>query len=488
MIRALKLLLVEDNPGDARLFRESLRDAELSGLDLDHATSLKQATSFLERTEYDLIVLDLGLPDSFGLETLRSIRSRSADSVMVVLSGQADQELALASITNGAQDYLPKSNLSPDVLNRIIRYSLVRHTLTARSRLLSQVVEETSTGIAMMARDGTISYLNKACREFPVFSDSEGPVSCPEDQKLPFIQAIIEQAEETFRGGERRVCRLETGMFAEWATYLECTTYLQDSPSRGPQSCVIQLVDITEQTLAMQRLLLVEKMETAGFMAGSVAHDFNNQLAIMTGHLEIMGEMLSAGGILEHFNACMTAVETAQQKTRELLAIAGRQSTQPGTLNLNALIESSLRTSMRGFQEFNPLKWKVPDEPLFVRIDEVQMDFVVASLLGSRLDQGAVPGQLYLEMSRTAIELPDSGDTQESALLLFSHTEETAPSGWDGTPFEELESPEIAENHHLWKVAVSNGIMKQNGGRLGFWIDPSGRPHFQVEMPSVPTP
>lgn len=116
-------------------------------------------------------------------------------------------------------------------------------------------------------------------------------------------------------------------MFAEWATYLECTTYLQDSPSGGPQSCVIQLVDITEQTLAMQRLLLVEKMETAGFMAGSVAHDFNNQLAIMTGHLEIIGEMLSTGGIVAYFEACMTAVETAQQKTKELLAIAGRQST-----------------------------------------------------------------------------------------------------------------------------------------------------------------
>ena len=157
-------------------------------------------------------------------------------------------------------------------------------------------------------------------------------------------------------------------------------------------------------------------------------------------------------------------------------------------VNLNALIKSSLRTSMRGFQEFIPVKWKVPDIPLFVRIDEVQLDFVVASLLGSMLDQGAVPRKLYLEMNRRGGELPDSGHMQESAFLLFSYTEETAPFGWDGTPFGELESPEIAETQNLWKVAVSNGIMKQNGGRLGFWIDPSGRPHFQVEIPSFPMP
>lgn len=122
----LRLLLVEDNPGDARLIREYLREAGASIGAVEHAERLATALERIASADLDVVLLDLSLPDSQGLETLRRIRASDARLPIIVLTGLKDQAVALGAIQEGAQDYLSKDDLGPSLLGRTIHYAVER--------------------------------------------------------------------------------------------------------------------------------------------------------------------------------------------------------------------------------------------------------------------------------------------------------------------------------------------------------------------------
>jgi signal transduction histidine kinase len=132
----LSLLLVEDNPGDARLFKHHLnteRTDVFPSPDVTHVETLAAGFETLEDGEFDMVLLDLGLPESSGLDTLERYietieETDDIDSVpVIVLTGLKDDETALEAIEQGAQDYLVKDNLNINVLNRTIRHALERY-------------------------------------------------------------------------------------------------------------------------------------------------------------------------------------------------------------------------------------------------------------------------------------------------------------------------------------------------------------------------
>ncbi len=120
------MLLVEDNPGDATLVVEALAEAEHGTFSIVQATRVDEALAQLDRAAFDVALLDLGLPDSMGLDAVTAIRSRSPVLPIVVLAGVADERLARGAIREGAQDYFVKEKISPQVLPRVIRYAIDR--------------------------------------------------------------------------------------------------------------------------------------------------------------------------------------------------------------------------------------------------------------------------------------------------------------------------------------------------------------------------
>ncbi len=126
MIDRVRVLLVEDNIGDADLVREYLSHAHQTGFDVLSVTRLAAALELLERERIDVILLDLGLPDSVGLETLSRILKAAPKGATVVLTGLDDHRAGLGAIRMGAQDYLPKDELTPDLLIRTVLYSAER--------------------------------------------------------------------------------------------------------------------------------------------------------------------------------------------------------------------------------------------------------------------------------------------------------------------------------------------------------------------------
>jgi PAS domain S-box-containing protein len=125
--KPIKVLLVEDNAGDARLLRELLKEVPTTRFELTTVSRLAEALPLVPTQPFDVILTDLTLPDSAGLEAFRALHATAVTAPVVVLSGVDDETLALNAVREGAQDYLVKSRLDPHLLWRTIRYAMERH-------------------------------------------------------------------------------------------------------------------------------------------------------------------------------------------------------------------------------------------------------------------------------------------------------------------------------------------------------------------------
>ena len=135
----LKILLVEDNPGDVRLIREMLSEGSSQvAFRIENVTTLAEGVEKMTREKYDAVLLDLGLPDSRGLETFYAFHSSASQAPIIVLTVLHDEEAALEAVRNGAQDYLIKGRIESDLLTRGILYSIERKQTegTLRGRTL----------------------------------------------------------------------------------------------------------------------------------------------------------------------------------------------------------------------------------------------------------------------------------------------------------------------------------------------------------------
>lgn len=137
--RSVRVLMVEDDPGDADLIREYIQGLEDEKLELIQAWSLSQAIRLLRTERADLVLLDLRLPDGAGVESVRRIRSAARETPIIVLTNMTDTELGLSCVDHGAQDFLSKDELDETVLRRAIGYSISR-VREARTRELEETL------------------------------------------------------------------------------------------------------------------------------------------------------------------------------------------------------------------------------------------------------------------------------------------------------------------------------------------------------------
>jgi len=135
---SLRILLVEDNPGDIRLVQESM-DELPDNLTIDYVNSLQEALPKLNGKHYDVILLDLYLPDGNGLEVIGRVRSHAPDIPIVILTGLDDERTALNAMWEGVQDYLVKGTIDGRSLLRAIRYAVERNQMQMAIRALSLI-------------------------------------------------------------------------------------------------------------------------------------------------------------------------------------------------------------------------------------------------------------------------------------------------------------------------------------------------------------
>ena len=141
MSSGFNVLLIEDNPADARLFEKLLAKKQDIRFDVTSISSLEKGLAWLEDHTADAVVLDLGLPDSNGLDTFRAVRSKYSELPIIVLSGLDDESVAVQAVQAGAQDYLVKGELTTSYLARAIRYAVERQAAESRIYQLNSDLE-----------------------------------------------------------------------------------------------------------------------------------------------------------------------------------------------------------------------------------------------------------------------------------------------------------------------------------------------------------
>lgn len=141
--KQVKVLVVEDNTGDYDLLLEALEDVPGCNIELQHVETIKAATMALHNCSFDLVTLDLSLPDAQGLEAFEAIHHVCPHTPVIVLTGNDDESMAVKAVGMGAQDYLIKGRIEGELLSRSIRYAIERQRMMDELRSMSLIDELT---------------------------------------------------------------------------------------------------------------------------------------------------------------------------------------------------------------------------------------------------------------------------------------------------------------------------------------------------------
>lgn len=226
---ASRILLIEDNPRHAQLLREALGEVvpAVSGLvpyDLTHVPGLAEGLERLSNQEFDVVLLDLSLPEAPGLDALVRIRERHEDVPVIALTARGEDDLAIQSIQAGAQDFLQKGRITGELLTRAIRAAVHISNLQAALRSLSFI--DGLTGLYNRRGFVTLGdpYIKRAQRQKGQFLIVSADVAglkqintiAGYDEGDRVLRAVAEILKKTFRDSDL-LARVEGGTFAAMA-------------------------------------------------------------------------------------------------------------------------------------------------------------------------------------------------------------------------------------------------------------------------------
>lgn len=400
--KQIKILLVEDSSVDARLVSALLKNAT-QATQCTHARNLNEALATLSDAEIDVILLDLNLGDSSGYETFDQVRRAAPGAAILVLSGSDDEELASRTVREGGQDYLVKGSFDGKLLLRAIRYAVERKT----SEEALRKSEATVRAIFENALDAIVIFDERD--EFVEANEAAAALlAVPRSQLIG--STIHEFAGEGFHHEMERMRVSQSGRG-------QFNVRRPDGTERMVDYCFIANIlqgrhlgvmrDITEQQRLEDQLRVSQKMEAVGRLAGSVAHDFNNILAVISGHAELLELRGQDDTVRGKAAKILTATTKASSLTKQLLAFGRKQVVAPTLLNLSDVISdvSSMITCLMGPEtHFAVLSGKSAGT---IYADQGQMEQVLLNLATNAHEAMPFGGTLtiVLEKAETA-DLP----------------------------------------------------------------------------------
>lgn len=394
------ILLIEDNAGDARLLREMLKPEDAQNIHLTHVVSMSAAEQRLAQETFDIILLDLRLPDVWGLEAVRRARVAAPRMPLVVLTGSNDEELAAQTLHEGAQDYLIKGEIETRGLLRALRYAIEREHSEARleesNELLGATLRAVPYAIVCLDRQQRVQIWNRAAEENFGYSEHELLGSSyplvPEEGCVEF-EALHARV---FAGETLRDIRLQhRRKDGELRQISYAAAPIHDGPRiRG---IVASLEDVTDHAGLEERFIQAQKMEAIGNLTGGMAHDFNNLLAVVIGNLDLLRPMLPAHGqAIELADESFEAAWRGAKLTKRLLAFARRQSLTPQCIILNDLVRNTVKLLERTLGEEVVIALALSEQVWPVMVDPAQFEAAITNLATNARDSMPTGGRLDL--------------------------------------------------------------------------------------------
>lgn len=466
-----RLLLLEDNAADADLAAEQLLEVPGFEFEMTRATSLAEAVKLIQEIEFDAALVDLNLPDSVGLETLRHVRRQGLDIAIVVLSGLITEELRLASLSEGAEDVIGKDESRTMLLGRSILYAVERHRAAQQRLQFERMVAHNPDANIVAGRLGTVLFVNDAAVE--LFGKEReqlmgAPISFVTDAGKPNEITILRGTEK--RTGEIRLATIK------WA---------------GETAQLAAIRDVTDQKRLEERLRQSQKMEAVGELAGGVAHDFNNLLNVINGNLDLyLADPSSCTDLPEMMAEVRDAGEKAAALTRQLLQFSRKSMISLRPMDLNTLISGMKKILARLIGEHIELTVVEAPNLSLVSIDPVLIDQVILNLSVNSRDAMPRGGKIVIETQNLSVESPQ--DFQRTilhpghyVLLTFSDN----GVGMDAATRERIFEPffttkELGRGTGLG-LATVYGIVKQVGGHISVYSEPNKGTSFKIYLPAV---
>jgi PAS domain S-box-containing protein len=263
----LRVLLVEDNPGDTRLIAEMLRESGEQFV-VENVETLAAAKTRLHGNSIDVVLCDLGLPDSQGADTFERLQAEAPRASIIVLTGNSDPRAAERMVYEGAQDFLVKGRFDTDVLVRSITYAVgrrrVRQALQESEERYRELYEQSPLGYQSLDHDGCFITVNKAWLETLGYSENEvlgkwfGDFLAPEyveafRKRFPlFVEAgkIHSEFEMVHKSGQRRFVGFDGRIgYGDDGQFKQTHCILQDITDR--RAAELAAADATRQLRSM---------------------------------------------------------------------------------------------------------------------------------------------------------------------------------------------------------------------------------------------
>ncbi len=513
MNEKIHVLLIEDNALDARLVKGMLEHDESGIFTLKHALTLEEGLRSLAPTcVYQVILLDLGLPDTNGLQTLRQIMPVAEGASVVVLTGLQDEELGIAALREGAHDYIIKGQIQGGPLRRILRYAVERHKLD--SELRAEIKRRTRVQEALQLSEQRYRLLAETAPIGILLTNEQGEFIDANTQALRMFgykrEELIGEAIEILlperlrcAHQEHRSSYMKEPHTRPLARGIELTARRKDGTEFLVEIALRPLVtndgvlvsstviDITERKKMEEQRRLSQRMEAIGKLSGGVAHDFNNLLAVILGCSDVVLEMLPADHpAIRKIEMIRKAGASAADLTRQLLAFGRQQMLQPRVLDLKEILEQIQSLLHRLIGENIEFKLSLDPSLGRVKADPGQIEQVLLNLAINARDAMPLGGRLTIEAQN--VELDDSYNAEHHVVIpgryIMLAVEDTG-CGMDHDTQSRIFDPffttkELGKGTGLG-LATVYGIVKQSGGYIWVYSELDKGTLFKVYLPRV---
>ncbi len=498
MDNATKILLVEDNSGDARLLEEMLKEANIR-FEMHCVDRLSSGIEKLKSDGFDIILLDLGLPDSQGLLTLTKLNGIKPEAPIIVLTGLPDEAVGIQAVQEGAQDFLVKGQVDKNLIVRSISYAIERKkiqgALLKSEELITSILEHVDEGFIIIDRDFRILSANMAYSkivEMPL--DKIIGKHCYEvsyNLSAPCTITVNDCPVRRVFETRKSCSAIHKHEDSKGRTiHIEKKAYpFSKDPSGKVITAIETLVDITEKQKLEEQLRQSLKMEAIGQLAGGVAHDFNNILTAIMGYggfaLMNMSKDDPHRINIEHM---LEGAERAAHLTNDLLLFSRKQISERKHVDLNEIIKKMEKFLTRIIGEDIECKTALHPGALPVLADAHQLEQVMMNLATNARD--AMPkGGVFsvtterIRLNKEFITANEYGQPGMYALITFSDT----GKGMDETTRQRIFEPffttrELGKGTGLG-MAVVYGIVKGHDGYINVYSEPELGTTFKIYLP-----
>jgi PAS domain S-box-containing protein len=478
---APRILIVDDDIAFAEMLREMLKSSDAyDKADVAVAVSYEQAVAALCAAACDVALFDYRLGASDGLALLRDVRARGVDTAVVLLTGYGAEDVAVEAMRAGAADYLNKSQLTIDGLERAIRHAL---TLRAGAQRFRALVENSSDALMLVDDVGRLTYAAASVERHLGWSPAEMVGRSLLEFVHPDDRAIAgTRIGEVLRHPDDPVVqelRLRQSDGAWAVTEAVAVNRLDDS---SVQAIVITARNVTDRRRLEDALRESQKMETIGQIADGVAQDLNNVMTAILGYCSLMAEELPAGHRLaSDLEAMRAAAARASEVTRQLLAFSRRQGVRPQAVDVKEVVgqlETLLSRTVGGRIEVS-LRFNGDVAP--VRVDPSSLEQVILTLAVNARDAMPDGGRLTIETAD--VEIADTPESRRPELspppgsYVRVAIADTAPALDDETRrhiFEPFFTTRRQSRASGLGLATAYSIVKQNGGYIFVTSSDSG--------------